>query len=63
MLTTVIDILSEYTDVPKERINEDSRLIGDLGLTSLDIVNIIVRFEDEFDITINDAAKKLNELS
>jgi acyl carrier protein len=73
MLNKVKDILLEYTEVPEERTNEDSRLIGDLGLTSLDIVNIIVRFEDEFDITVNersiaslqtvgDVAKKLNEL-
>ena len=73
MIIKVKNILMEYTDVPEEKINEDSRLIGDLGLTSLDIVNIIVRFEDEFDITINersiaslqtvgDVAKKLNEL-
>jgi acyl carrier protein len=37
-----------------DEMTEQSSLIADLGLDSLDVVNIAVAFEDEFDIEIPD---------
>ena len=54
MGTKVIEILSEMSNVPKERITRSSRLAGDLGLSSLDMLTILVRFEEELNITIDD---------
>lgn len=53
MLDKVIEILEEFVDGEPE-INGDSQLVSDLGLSSLDIINIIVAFEDEFDIEVPD---------
>lgn len=60
MLEKVRNILEEYIDVPKEQITMETNLLNDLGLSSLDVVNIIVAFEDEFGIEIPD--RKLSEI-
>jgi acyl carrier protein len=58
MLDKVIEILSDFTTTDKDKITESSELIADLGLNSLDVVNIVVAFEDEFDIEIPDTKIK-----
>lgn len=60
MLEKVRNILEEYVDVPKEQITMETNLLNDLGLSSLDVVNMIVAFEDEFEIEIPD--RKLSEI-
>lgn len=60
----IVEILSDYTDVDESEIKPESTLIGDLGLTSLDIVDLITAFEDEFSISIPDSAiKKMEKVS
>lgn len=58
MLERVIDILSEFTLLEKEKIIKDSGLVNDLGLNSLDVINVVVAFEEEFDIEIPDSRIK-----
>jgi acyl carrier protein len=60
MLEKIRDILVEYTDVPKEQITMETNLLTDLELSSLDVVNVMVAFEDEFEIEIPD--RKLTEI-
>lgn len=45
-------ILLQYTEVTA--INEDSMLQADLGLSSLDVVEIVAEFEEAFHIEIPD---------
>lgn len=54
MLEKVIDIISEYQGIDKSKINEDSMLISDLGLSSFDVVSLSCKLEDEFDVEIPD---------
>lgn len=54
MLEKIRDILKGYTEVPAEKITPQSHFRDDLGLNSLDVVNVVVAFEDEFDIEIDD---------
>jgi acyl carrier protein len=58
MLNKVIEILSDFTDIDKSQIRENSELTTDLGLNSLDVVNLVVTFEDEFNIEIPDTKIK-----
>lgn len=60
MIEKVVDILADFTTLEKDMINEKSELITDLDLNSLDIINVIVAFEEEFDIEIPD--QKIKEL-
>lgn len=53
MLERTVKILSEFVKSDVE-IKPESSLVADLGLSSLDIVDLIVSFEDEFDIEIPD---------
>ena len=54
MYEKIIDILKEYVNVDADKITEDTNLRGDLGLNSLQMVNMAVAIEDEFDIEISD---------
>ncbi len=44
----VIAIISEVLEVPRDEIRHETDFVADLGTTSLDIVNLIWRVEDEF---------------
>ena len=56
MLEKVKEILQNYTEIPTSEIALGSDLVKDLGLNSLDVMNIVVAFEDEFEIEIPDRA-------
>lgn len=50
----VIGIVSEQLQVPKEEVAADKSFIDDLKADSLDVVELVMEFEDEFKITIPD---------
>ncbi|QDV49301.1 acyl carrier protein [Gimesia fumaroli] len=50
----VVGIVSEQLGHPKEDITLESKFIDDLKADSLDIVELVMEFEDEFDVTIPD---------
>jgi acyl carrier protein len=50
----VIGIVSEQLGVPKEEITSESSFVDDLKADSLDVVELVMAFEDEFEITIPD---------
>lgn len=54
MLEKVISIISEYQDIPADTIHAESHLVNDLGFTSYDVVSLVGKFEDEFDIEVPD---------
>ena len=47
-------IIVDRLEVDESKITEDSSFVDDLGLDSLDIVELIMAFEEEFDIEISD---------
>ncbi|MBB5336061.1 acyl carrier protein [Pectinatus brassicae] len=56
----VRDIVVEQLGVEADDVNIDSTFIDDLGADSLDIVELIMAFEEEFSIEIPDeAAEKI----
>ncbi len=58
MIEKLTNIIREYTGDDSISINENTVLISDLGLSSLDLVNLVFSVEDEFDIEIPDRAIK-----
>lgn len=53
-------IIVEVLNVDEDEISEDTTFIDDLGADSLDIFQIIMGIEEEFDIEIpNEAAEKI----
>ena len=53
-------IISEVLNISEDYISLDSTFIDDLGADSLDVFQIIMGIEEEFDIEIpNEAAEKI----
>ena len=50
----VIDIISEQMGTEKSDISRETSFINDLNADSLDTVELVMEFEDEFDISIPD---------
>lgn len=50
----VIGIVSEQLNVPKDDIKSESKFVDDLKADSLDVVELVMEFEEEFEITIPD---------
>ena len=50
----VIDIVAEQMGVDKGEINRDTDFINDLNADSLDTVELVMEFEDEFETSIPD---------
>ena len=52
--TKVIEIVSEQMGVDKAEITRETHFINDLNADSLDTVELVMEFEDEFDLNIPD---------
>lgn len=50
----VISIVCEQMGAAKEKVNNTTSFISDLGADSLDTVELVMEFEDHFDISIPD---------
>jgi len=50
----VIEIVSEQMGVDKSEITRETSFINDLNADSLDTVELVMEFEDEFDLSIPD---------
>lgn len=56
----VKDIIVEQLSVNAEQVTPEAKFIEDLGADSLDIVELVMAFEEEFDIEVPDGdAEKL----
>src|ERR1700753_2959673 len=56
ILERVRKIVIEHLDADPEKVNEKASFIDDLGADSLDNVELVMAFEEEFDIEIPDDA-------
>ena len=50
----VIEIVCEQMGASKEKVTEATSFINDLGADSLDTAELVMEFEDEFDLNIPD---------
>ncbi|GEM_PF-641151 len=48
----VIDITCDQLQVSREQVKDESAFVEDLGADSLDIAELVMEFEDEFDLEI-----------
>ncbi|WP_156840525.1 acyl carrier protein [Novosphingobium aquimarinum] len=57
-------IVVEHLGVESEKVTEDASFIDDLGADSLDIVELVMAFEEEFGVEIpDDAAEKISTVA
>ena len=50
----IFEIVSEQMGVQQDLVNRGTAFVNDLGVDSLDVVELVMEFEEEFDITIPD---------
>jgi acyl carrier protein len=48
------EILSEVSGVPLSELRDDTRLVGDLGMSSFDLADTVVSVEEAYGIRIPD---------
>ena len=54
VLEKLVALLAEQLDVEAGEITEETDIIDDLGADSLDVVDLVMSLEDEFDLEIPD---------
>jgi acyl carrier protein len=60
ILAKVSKIVAEQLEVDPSEVKEESNFANDLGADSLDVVELVMALEEEFDIEVPDeAAEKL----
>ena len=52
MFEDITDILCKYTKVPREHITLKTNVMTDLGLASMDFMEMICDFEEKFDYEV-----------
>jgi acyl carrier protein len=63
VLARVKKIVIEHLDVEEAKVTENASFIDDLGADSLDNVELVMAFEEEFDIEIpDDAAEHIGKV-
>ncbi len=64
VFSKVKEIIVDQLGIDEEDVTPDASFIDDLGADSLDIVELIMAFEEEFDIEIPDEdAEKITNVS
>ena len=54
MLDKIKSIVAEQLGVDEDQVTEDASFVDDLGADSLDTVELIMAYEEEFDVEIPD---------
>lgn len=56
MFEKVREIICDQLELDEEEVTMDSILLEDLGADSIDLADLVMTFEDEFNIEISDEA-------
>ena len=54
MLEKLREVICRYADIDPNKLTEDTNIRSELGLNSLELINIASAIEDEFDVEIPD---------
>ncbi len=59
----IIDITCDQLQVSRDQVKDDSAFVEDLGADSLDIAELIMEFEDEFDLEIPEDEQSIRTIN
>lgn len=54
ILSRVTEVVSDVLGVPEEEISEDSEFVADLGAESIQSLELVASFEEEFEIEMDE---------
>ena len=52
MIEQIAEIITNYIDIEPEEVKPEASLRSDLGMSSLDMINMAVEIEDAFEISL-----------
>ncbi len=52
MLENIVEIICNYVDVDPDSVTAESALRKDIGMSSLDMINLAVEVEDQYGISL-----------
>jgi len=53
-LEKIKNIVAEYCNTQPEKINDNANFVDDLGLDSLDSIELVMKVEEEFGVEVDD---------
>ncbi|KKW90465.1 acyl carrier protein [Sphingobium chungbukense] len=60
----IAELMADQLGADRDKVTPHAHFIDDLGADSLDVVELVMRIEEEFDISISDAdAEKIQTVS
>ena len=63
-LNTLYTIIEDELGIDKSEINENSKIASDLDVNSLELLNVIMAVEEEFEVTLDEnRLRKLKTVS
>ena len=63
VFTKVTEIITEKLGIPESEVTHDASFVRDLGIDSLDYAELVMEFEQTFDIKIpDDDAERMNTI-
>ena len=54
MLDKIKSMLAEQLNIAEDKITPSSKIIDDLGADSLDVVEMLMKLEDDFGVSVSD---------
>lgn len=59
ILERVKKVVSEQCNIPVEKIQPESDFVNDLGCDSLDLVEVVMALEEEFEVEVTDGESEM----
>jgi acyl carrier protein len=54
VVQAVNDVFADSFEIPRERLTPEAQIFGDLGLDSLDIVDLVAAIQKRFNVQVRD---------
>ena len=54
IITMINDVFAESFEIPREKLQPEMKIFDDLGLDSLDIIDLVVALQKKFGVSIRD---------
>ena len=54
LIEAVNDVFADSFEIPREKIKPEAQIFGDLGLDSLDVVDLVAAIQKRFNVQVRD---------
>ncbi|MGA2441844.1 MAG: phosphopantetheine-binding protein [Tepidisphaeraceae bacterium] len=54
LIQAVNDVFADSFEIPREKLTPEAQIFGDLGLDSLDVVDLVAAIQKKFNVQVRD---------